>query len=165
MTESKPPEETKTFTLPEVLPILPLYNVFVFPKMMLPMEVVGEESMKLVDDAMARDRLIGLVKAKKPQSDEPLTAEDMYSVGTAGVILRMAKTVDNKAQLLVQGISRFKVLAFTEVQPYFKAKVAPIEEIAVKDLEVEALVANLKGAAEDLAAAAQRREREGHGEP
>jgi ATP-dependent Lon protease len=143
MTESKPPEETKTFTLPEVLPILPLYNVFVFPKMMLPMEVVGEESMKLVDDAMARDRLIGLVKAKKPQSDEPLTAEDMYSVGTAGVILRMAKTVDNKAQLLVQGISRFKVLAFTEVQPYFKAKVAPIEEIAVKDLEVEALVANL----------------------
>ncbi|OPY89924.1 MAG: Lon protease 2 [Syntrophaceae bacterium PtaU1.Bin231] len=143
MTDSKPPEEIKAFTLPEVLPILPLFNVFVFPKMMLPMEVVGEESMKLVDDAMARDRIIGLVKAKKAQGDATPTPEDLYAVGTAGLILRMAKTVENKAQLLVQGISRFKVLSFTETQPYFKARVAPLEDVSVKDLEVEALVANL----------------------
>ena len=143
MTEPKAPEELKTFSLPEVLPLLPLFNVFVFPKMMLPLEVVGEESMKLVDDAMAKDRLIGLVKSKKARTESASSPEDLHAVGTCGVILRMAKTLDNKAQLLVQGIDRFRVLSFVESTPYLKARVAPLEEIPVKDLEVEALMANV----------------------
>jgi len=59
------PEELKVIKIPDILPILPLFNVLVFPKMMFPMEIFGDQSMTLVDEAMAKDRLIGLVMSKK----------------------------------------------------------------------------------------------------
>ena len=64
MTEHKILEETKNFSIPEVIPILPLHNVLVFPKMMIPLEVVGANSISLIDEAMTKDRLVGLIMAK-----------------------------------------------------------------------------------------------------
>jgi ATP-dependent Lon protease len=143
MQEKPVPEELKVVKIPEILPILPLFNVLVFPKMMFPMEIFGDQAMTLVDEAMAKDRLVGLVMSKKSPLETRQAPEDFHTIGTSCVILKMAKISDNKAQLLVQGISRFSITGFIEGKPYIQARIANIEDEEIKDLEVEALMANL----------------------
>ncbi len=143
MSEQTAPEELKVIKIPEVLPLLPLFNVLLFPKMMFPMEIFGEQSMTLVDEAMARDRLIGLIMAKKSPPEIRYEPADFYQIGTSCVILKMAKTGDHKAQLLVQGISRFRITEFMPGKSYIQARVANLEDEETKDLEAEALMANL----------------------
>jgi ATP-dependent Lon protease len=72
-------------------------------------------------------------------------AEDLASVGASALILKMAKTRDNKAQLLVQGLKRFKIQSFVQGKPYLQAKVKHIEEVEEKDQEIEAMMNNLVG--------------------
>ena len=144
MSEQTAPEELKVIKIPEILPILPLFNVLVFPKMMFPMEIFGDQSMTLVDEAMAKDRLIGLVMSKKSPPETKYQPEDFYTIGTSCVILKMAKTADNKAQLLVQGISRLRIISFVEEKPYIQARIETLEDQDdIKNLEIEALMANL----------------------
>ncbi|PKN60962.1 MAG: endopeptidase La [Deltaproteobacteria bacterium HGW-Deltaproteobacteria-11] len=143
MPDQPAPEELKIIKIPDILPILPLFNVLVFPKMMFPMEIFGDQAMTLVDEAMARDRLIGLVMSKKSPLETKQAPDDFHTIGTSCVILKMAKISDDKAQLLVQGISRFRITAFVEGKPYIQAHIANIEDEEIKDLEVEALMANL----------------------
>lgn len=143
MPDQAAPEELKIIKIPEILPILPLFNVLVFPKMMFPMEIIGDQAVTLVDEAMAKDRLIGLVMSKKSPLETEHVTEDFHTIGTSCVILKMAKLSDNKAQLLVQGIGRFRIAAFLEGKPYIQARIANLEDEEIKDLEVEALMANL----------------------
>ncbi|MBA4398234.1 MAG: endopeptidase La, partial [Syntrophus sp. (in: bacteria)] len=143
MQEQPAPEELKVIKIPEILPILPLFNVLVFPKMMFPMEIFGDQAMTLVDEAMAKDRLIGLVMSKKSPPETKHTTEDFHTIGTSCVILKMAKLSDNKAQLLVQGISRFRIEAFLEGKPYIQARITNLDDNEIKDLEAEAMMANL----------------------
>ncbi|MBN1382155.1 MAG: endopeptidase La [Deltaproteobacteria bacterium] len=144
MTDQKSPEELKTIKIPDILPILPLFNGLIFPRMMLPIEIAGEQSIKLVDEAMAKDRFIGLVMTKKNnQPDDKYDAEDFYHIGTSVVIMKMAKTVENKAQLLLQGINRFRIVEFLEGKPYYQARVETLVDQEKKDIETEALMANL----------------------
>ncbi|HQM43016.1 MAG TPA: endopeptidase La [Smithellaceae bacterium] len=145
MAEQIKPEENKKFTIPEVIPILSLPNILVFPKMMVPLEVSGGKSTQLVDEAMTKDRLIGLIMPKRELADEndSYKLEDLHEVGTCSVILRMAKTVEHRTQMLLQGVSRFKILELVEGKPYQQARIKVIEDTEVKDIESEALVANL----------------------
>ena len=145
MAHEKIPEDIKSFNIPEILPIMAIDNV-IFPKMIFPMEVVEEHSLKLVDEVMASDRLMGIVLAKKGNgnksdqcSDQPASPE----MGTSAVILKMAKGSDNKIQLLVQGLSRFKIIEYVPGKPYLQARVSLLEDEPIKDIEVEALMHNL----------------------
>jgi ATP-dependent Lon protease len=145
MTEQKSSEEMKIARIPEILPIMPLFNTVVFPNMMFPLEVFGEQSMTLVDDAMAADRIMGLVLSKKTPEDITYQPEDFYEVGTAVVILKMSKSTENKTQLFIQGITRFKITEFVEGKPYPQARVSTLEDQVVMDIEIEALMTNLTG--------------------
>jgi len=145
MTDQKTANEMKIIHIPETLPILPLFNMIVFPKMMLPLEVFGDQSLQLVDEAMAKDRIIGLVLARKSPPETTYQAEDFYTIGTSAVILKMAKTTENKAQLLVQGIERFHISEIVTGKPYLQARIESIQDQDSKDIEVEALMANLVG--------------------
>jgi len=145
MSEEKPSEELKAVNIPKILPLLPIFNIVVFPKMMVPLEVSGDQSTTLIDEAMAKDRLVCLVMAKKPPLETRHQPEDFYDIGTAVVILKIAKGADNKAQLLLQGIGRFKIVEFVEGKPYLQAQVEAIEDQEVKDIETEALMTNLLG--------------------
>lgn len=145
MTERNVAEDTKTIIVPEVIPILPLYNVLLFPKMMLPLEVIGPRSIQLVDDAMIKDRIVGLIMAKKePDSfDYQYTLEDLYPVGTSATIMKMAKVSETKTQMLLQGISRFQIVELIDGKPYQQARIKVLEDKEVKNIETEALMANL----------------------
>lgn len=127
-------------SVPDVLAILPLRGVVVYPLTVVPLTVGQPRSMKLVDDASLGQRIIGLVTSKNPELENPMP-DDLYSVGTAAQVLRLIRAPDGTLRLLVQGIARFKVDEFIETEPYIKARVSLIPEKGVIEddsLEVEA---------------------------
>lgn len=143
MTLQNGSENKNNYNIPEVIPILPLHNVLVFPKTMIPLEVTGSAS-ALVDEAMTKDRLVGLIMLKKaPDALNQYAKDDLQAVGTCAVIIKMAKTSENHTQLLLQGISRFSIEELVEGKPYQQARINLLEEKDVKDIETEALMANL----------------------
>ncbi len=156
MTDQKTPVEEKRQKFPERLPILPLHETALYPKMVLPLVVMQGDSVRLVDEAMQKDRIVGLLVARVTEEDENTedtdaekekTAtldprKDLFQIGSSAMIMKMAKQ-DNQTQMVVQGISRFKVLAFEQEKPYLVARVAYIEEQETKDKEIEALMTNL----------------------
>lgn len=143
MTEQKLSEDFSVSSLPEILPILPLFDNVVFPKMVFPMEVLGDKSIQLIDEAMAKDRFMGLAVSKKTPLETKYQPEDFYYIGTSVVILRMAKSPDNKAQLLLRGVERFRIREFIEGAPYLQARIEPLTTPEIRDIEVEALMSNL----------------------
>ncbi|NOQ20115.1 MAG: endopeptidase La, partial [Desulfobacterales bacterium] len=143
--DQKPPVEIDTEKIPELLPILPLFDAAMFPKMVLPLVVMQGESVRLVDEAMAKNRIIGLVVSKKPEEGNKPDREDLAQVGTSALILKMAKTHDNRTQLLVQGLHRFRIKSWENSRPYLRARIELLKEDEVKDDETEALMSNLIG--------------------
>ncbi len=139
--EGKSPEPSDK--IPEILPILPLFDVVLFPKMVLPLVVMQEESIRLIDEAMSSNRLVGTIASRHSKMQDGYTMDDLYEYGTSAVILKMAKTDDNNAQLLLQGIGRFKVEEYTETTPYLRARIRTIESKERKNKEIEAIMANL----------------------
>ncbi len=143
MPESKPSADYSTENLPSVLPILPLYDAALFPKMVLPLVVMQGESVKLVDEAMARNRIVGLVVSTKKENAKPDPENDLAKVGCSALILKMAKTEDNRAQMLVQGLGRFRIKSIIEGKPYLEAEVEYFEDVEHEDDETAALMANV----------------------
>ena len=141
--DERPPVEIDTEKIPELLSILPLFDAALFPKMVLPLVVMQGESVRLVDEAMAKNRIIGLVVSQKPEDGNKPEGGDLAQVGTSALILKMAKTQDNRTQLLVQGLHRFRIKSWENRRPYLRARIELVEENEVKDNETEALMTNL----------------------
>ena len=128
---------------PDVLPILPLRGVVVFPETAVPLTVGQPRSIKLVDDVVAGDKLVGLVAATNPELETP-GPMDLYRVGTIATVHRLLKAPDGTIRLLVQGMDRFRVGEFVEEEPYLKAKIHLLPELAEESLEVDALARNAR---------------------
>ena len=143
MAENKTPVDYSADNLPTTLPILPLYDAALFPKMVLPLVVMQGESIKLVDEAMSRDRIIGLVVSAKKENARPDSEEDLAGIGCSALILKMAKTEDNRAQMLVQGLSRFRIKSYIKEKVYLQAEVEHFDDIEHQDDESQALMANV----------------------
>ncbi len=143
MTENQPSVEYNTENLPATLPILPLFDAALFPKMVLPLVVMEEDSLKLVDEAMASDRIIGLVVSKKQENVRSSADGDLAKVGCSALILKMAKQENDKAQMLVQGLSRFHIDKFIEGESYLRAEVTHFEDVEKETDETQALMANI----------------------
>src|SRR5947207_8414838 len=103
--------------IPDVLPVLPLPDVVVFPYMIVPLFVNRERAAKAVDQALAENRMILMVAQKDANVDDP-KAGDLHDFGTVGVIMRMLKMPDGRVRILVQGFSRAKVESYDESNPY-----------------------------------------------
>ncbi|MFO7497446.1 MAG: endopeptidase La [Desulfobacterales bacterium] len=145
MTEEHSHAEMSTEKLPDLLPILPLFDAVLFPKMVLPLVVMQKESIQLVDEAMSKDRIVGVLLSERRSQKKVQSQEDLAPVGTSALILKMAKSEEDKVQLLVQGLSRFKVETFEEGLPFLKARVVHLPEEEIRDKEIEALMTNIMG--------------------
>ncbi len=145
MTDKQPSLDFGSRELPEILSILPLFDATLFPKMVVPIVIMQRESIQLVDEAMSKDRTIGLILSKNSEVKSKYTPDDLYKFGTTALILKMAKNEDNRAQLLVQGLGRFKVKDFIKGKPYLQARVKNLQDIETKSKEIDALMANLIG--------------------
>ncbi|HSN69379.1 MAG TPA: endopeptidase La, partial [Thermoanaerobaculia bacterium] len=131
--------------IPDVLPVLPLKDLVIFPFIIVPLSVSREKSINAVDQALAENRVIMLTAQKDFQNEDP-GEEDLYRVGTVAIIMRMLKLPDGRIRILVQGLSRARIDYFIQTAPFFKAKITRIEEPILKErpLEVEALVRSVK---------------------
>lgn len=129
--------------IPQELPILPLRGTVLYPDLILPIMVGRKKSVRLIDDAMDSDRIIGIVTQKRSETEDPRES-DLYTVGVAALILRMIRELDGSQRVIVQGISRIKVKEFLQRDPYFKARVETVEETFQPGVEIEALMMNLK---------------------
>jgi ATP-dependent Lon protease len=146
MSEEKQPEAGHSPAVPAVLPILPVVDSVLFPKMVTPLLVMQPDSVQLIDEAMSRDRMIGMVFAKPdPAQEGPPKPESYAAIGTSAMILKMAKTPENRTQLLVQGLGRFRIktLVQAEGKAFYQADVEHLAEEARQDTEIEALMTNL----------------------
>ncbi len=132
-------------TIPDVIPILPLSDGVLFPKMVIPIVIMQDEYVQMIDNVMSGSRIIGLIASKNVDKKDKYSPDDLYMVGTSAFILKMAKGQDNKAQLMVQGIGRFKVSGYIEGTPYLQASVKELKEEIVDDKEIQALKTNLIG--------------------
>jgi ATP-dependent Lon protease len=128
--------------IPSELAILPLRGVVVYPLTALPITVGRPRSVRLVDDAVLGQRLIGLVATKDPEIEEP-GPDDVYTVGTAALVHRLRKAPEGTVILLVQGLERIKIRQFTQIEPYLKAQVEVAPDAVEDTMEVEALMRNI----------------------
>ncbi len=133
----------KDIEMPSVLPILPLRGVVVYPQTAVPLTIGQPRSIKLVDDILAGDKLVGLVASRKPELDEP-GPEDLYNVGTIATVHRLLRAPDGTIRLLVQGLERFRLGEVVETEPYLKAKIELAPEIEEAGLQVDALARNAR---------------------
>jgi ATP-dependent Lon protease len=132
--------------IPDILPVLPLKDVVVFPFIILPLSVSREKSITAVDAALAEQRIIMLVAQRDAQNETP-RSDELYTVGTVAAIMRMLKLPDGRIRLLVQGLSRARVDSFLAEEPYLKAKITKLEEPATSKIlppEHEALLRSVK---------------------
>jgi ATP-dependent Lon protease len=125
--------------IPEVIPILPLRNVVVFPLSFVPLSVGQPRSVRLVDDVAASNRMIGLVAMTDPEVPEP-GPDGVQAVGTAAYVHRMVKGGDGNIGLFVQGLERIRVEDWVTTEPYLKARVRVLPDLTEQSLEVEALM-------------------------
>ncbi|HHY88170.1 MAG TPA: endopeptidase La [Chloroflexi bacterium] len=137
--------------LPESLPILPLRGLVVYPQTAVPLTIGQPRSIRLVDDVVSGKRLIGLVASKDAELDTP-GPDDLYQVGTLAMVHRLFRAPDGTVRLLVQGLSRIRVLEYVATEPYLQARVelAP-EKVSEETLEVEALARTLRSQFERIA--------------
>lgn len=128
--------------VPSELPILPLRDTVAFPNIVTPLVVARDKSVQLINDVISGSRILGLVAQKDAEVEEP-QEEDLYECGTAAIILRMLKFPDGSLRILVQGISRIKLLKAVQAEPYFKFQVKSLVDNYKESTELEALKRNI----------------------
>jgi len=141
--ELKEPEEQEQ-QVPAVIPLLPVRDVVIYPYMIVPLFVGREKSIRAVEEALARDRMILFVSQKDAEAEDP-SLDGLYAVGTVGSIMRTLKMPDGRVKILVQGSGRAMVVEFTRTEPYFEVRIVGIREPEVgTGLEIEALIRSVK---------------------
>ena len=118
-----PNSPVSTEDIPAVIPILPIVDTNLFPKMVLPLVLIQKEAIDLIDEAMAGSRMLGVLLSRRSDLDTKHRAGDLFRVGTVAMILKMSKMDDEKAQLLIQGVNRFKVNEYLLNKPYIQADI------------------------------------------
>jgi ATP-dependent Lon protease len=125
--------------IPEQLPILPLRGVVVYPHTAVPLTIGQPRSIRLIDDVVADQRLIGLVASRKPELELP-GPDDLFEHGTVAAIQRLLRAPDGTIRLIVRGVARFQLGEFTAHEPYLMAEIKLDPEIVEDGLEIEAQV-------------------------
>jgi ATP-dependent Lon protease len=142
-------QKDRLSAIPEVLPILPLRNTVVFPFSIQPLVVGVPRSVKLIEDAIKKDSLIGLVASKDGSIDEP-TPGQVYEIGTVAMISRAVQTKENGLNVVVQGMERFRIEHWEGTEPYLTARITLAPDIVEESLELEARVHGLRSLAKEI---------------
>jgi ATP-dependent Lon protease len=137
--------------IPDVLPLLPIRDIVIYPYMMLPLFVGRDVSIRAVEESLSRDRLIFLV-AQKNSAEETPNPADINRVGTIASIMRMLKLADGRVKILIQGLSKGEIDTYLRERPFFEVKIRKVIEPTVQEvpIEVEALMRTAKEKIEQI---------------
>ena len=138
MSADTPELQAQRPPIPDVLPVLPLRGMVVFPFAVVPLAVGQPRSVRLVDDVMRGNRLVALVAQRSDAVEQP-GAADLHEVGTAAVIHQLARAGDGTLRLVVQGLERIRIGEYTSTDPYLVARVQVHPDVAAESTEGDAL--------------------------
>ena len=142
VSESQGQQDEDKLSIPDVLPVLPLKDVVIYPFAVQPLGVGQERSIRLIDDVMRGDRLVVLV-AQKSAEMEQAGPDDIFKIGTVARVARMIRMPDGTIQIIVQGLERVELGEFTQEKPYLMAHVALKPDTQEDDKETEAIKRNV----------------------
>jgi len=130
------------------LPLIPLRGITIFPYMVLHFDVGREKSIASLDEAMLKNQEIFLVPQRDGKVEEP-ALEDMYQIGTLCVIRQLLKLPGNTVRVLVEGISRARIVNLKQTEPSYVATVEVLEDVVadsgIQDIQEEALIRRRQG--------------------
>ena len=137
--------EERSYSVPAEIPALPLRDTVLFPNSFMPLAVARESSVKLIDEAIAGGKLIGVFTQKDPGLEEP-GQDDLHPIGTLTHIHKMFKLPDGSLRLIVQGLARVRLERLLGSQPFLRANVteAPEVHLEADALEIDALQRNIR---------------------
>ena len=141
-------DEQQMFKEPidELLPILPLRNMVLFPGVVLPVSIGRKSTLKLVKQAFKHERVIGTFTQILSGTDDP-TMDDLYHTGTGAKIVRLFEMPDGSTMVILQGMSRLQLLEITDSEPYLMGRIEQLSEVMPeeeKQSEYEAVVDSCK---------------------
>jgi len=138
------PDQSGPVEIPDVISILPLRNSVLFPGSIIPIDVGRRKSVKLIEEAIAKEKpVIGILTQRDARTEDPGEG-DMYAVGTAARILKVIKLAKDNFSVILQGVVRFRVQGYEGSDPFLNGRVTAIPDPTVADVELDALVMNLK---------------------
>jgi ATP-dependent Lon protease len=129
--------------IPDALPVLPLKETVVFPQSVSPLAIGQERSVKLVDDAVAGERMLALVTVRNEGVEQP-GWDDLYEIGTAAVVHKMIRVPDGTLRILVQGIGRVRLERRLQDEPYLVGEFAEVPDVVEETPELEALTRSVQ---------------------
>jgi len=132
-------------SIPGTLPVLPVRDIVIFPNMILPLFVGRDLSIKAIDHALSVNRMILLVAQKDLNVENP-KPEDLFKMGTVGMIIRMLKLPDGRIKILVQGLTRARILNYVQTEPFFSTDIEQVNDpLNLKvGIQEEALIRTVK---------------------
>lgn len=120
------------------LPLIPLKNVVLFPRVAIPLLVQRPKSVGSLDYALSQDRLVVFVAQKNIYDD--VDKKDLFLIGTVGRIFEIHRLPDSTSKIDVEGLMRVKIKDISQIEPFFKAKIEPISTHFTTGIENEALL-------------------------
>ena len=139
----RPKNNDQPVSTPRDVPVLPLRDSVVFPFSVIPLTVGIPRSIKLVEEAMQADSIVGLFASRDKAVEEPSPGQ-VFETGTLARILRVVRGEDGNLQVVVQGLDRIRIQNWIPSDTYLRARIALAHESVETDLETEALMANIK---------------------
>jgi ATP-dependent Lon protease len=144
-TRTQPGGGERSFTVPTDVAVLPLRDTVLFPNSFMPLAVARESSVKLIDEAIAGGKLIGVFTQRDPSLEEPGQA-DLHAIGTLTYIHKMFKLPDGSLRLIVQGLARVRLVSVLSTKPYLRAQIEEVPDVIPEGdaLEIDALQRNIR---------------------
>ncbi|MBI1306190.1 MAG: endopeptidase La [Bacteroidetes bacterium] len=129
---------------PDEIPILPIRNTVLFPGVVFPITLGRDKAIRLIKDAYKTNKIVGVISQKDSHVEDP-GVEDLFSMGTVAFIVKMIRMPDGNTTAIIQGKRKFSLNEITSEEPYLKAKVEAIDEVAfVSNKENKALIASVR---------------------
>ena len=136
----------QTISVPNLLPILPIRNIVVFPVTVMPLNVGRQKSKNLLDEVMPGEKIIGVVTQKNAESEDPKQG-DLHVVGVACTILKLFKLPDGNQSIIVQGLARFRLMSIEQTEPFLLGRIEIIDDVMAPSPEFDALMASVRQSA------------------
>lgn len=137
-------DESNRMEVPDEMSVLAMRNTVLYPGVIIPITIGRDKSIKLIREANKKDKTVVVVAQKNPQVEDP-APEDLYSVGTLAKIIRLMRMPDGSSTVIIQGKRRIRIDEFTQVDPFFKAKVSTLSDYEnSEDKEFKAIIDSIR---------------------
>src|ERR1700683_1418315 len=130
-------------SIPALIPILPIRNIVVYPGTVMPLNVGRQKSKNLLDEVMPADKLIGVVTQRSADVEDP-GFNDLHSVGSVCMILKLFKLPDGNQSIIVHALVRFKLTGLEQTDPFAMGRIEELSDTVTPGAEMAALIASVR---------------------